>query len=83
MNWKELKDKIYYWDGSWRDIYVLHTSLTDWEKWIGYVNANYKINWFNGKVESTQEQIDFEVIKEYLNGNFDLCSTATVFVGKI
>jgi len=54
MNWKELKDEIYYWDGSYRDIYVLCTSLTDWEKWITYVNANYKINWFNGKVGSRQ-----------------------------
>jgi len=83
MNWKELKDKIYYWDGSWRDIYVLRTSLSDWKKWIDYVNANYKIDWFNGKIGTNQEQVDFDVIKEYWGGNSDLCSTAKVFIDNI
>lgn len=32
MNWTDLKNKIYYWDGSWRDIYVLQTNRDDWKK---------------------------------------------------
>lgn len=51
MNWKDLKDKIYYWDGSWRDIYVQESTRDDWENWINLVNANYKIDWYNGKTE--------------------------------
>lgn len=29
MNWTKLKEKIYYCDGSLRDIYVLHVNLED------------------------------------------------------
>jgi hypothetical protein len=83
MNWTELKEKIYYWDGSWRDIYVLQTSLDDNKKWTDYVNENYHIEWFNGLTQSDEKKVDFEVIKEYWNGNQDLCSTAKIFIAKI
>jgi hypothetical protein len=29
MDWSELKNGIYYWDGSWRDIYVFDTKIED------------------------------------------------------
>jgi hypothetical protein len=83
MNWTELKEKIYYWDGSWRDIYVLQTSLDYNKKWTDYVNENYRIEWFNGLTQSDEKKVDFEVIKEYWNGNQDLCSTAKIFIDKI
>ena len=83
MNWADLKDKIYYWDGSWRDIYVLHTSRADWKIWVDYVNKNYRIGWHNAKADKDENQIDFGVIKEYWSGNHDLCSTANVFIDKI
>lgn len=83
MNWEILKNKIYFRDGSWRDIYVKESSADDWEKWIDLVNKNYKINWYNGKTEKDESQIDFNVIKEYWNGNQDLISTAKVFLDNI
>lgn len=83
MNWTELKDKIYFWDGSWRDIYVLNADKSDWKKWVDYVNQNYQIDWFNGKTERDENKIDFNVIEEFWEGNQELCSTAKVFVNKI
>lgn len=83
MNWTDLKNKIYYWDGSWRDIYILQTSLEDNLKWSDYVNANYRIEWFNGLTQADESKVNFDVIKEYWNGNHDLCSTAKVYIDKI
>lgn len=83
LNWNQLKQEIYYWDGSWRDLYILKTDKTDWIKWIDYVNHNYTIKWYNGKTSTEENQIDFEVINEYWNGNIDLCSTAKIFIDEI
>ena len=83
MNWTKLKEKIYYWDGSWRDLYILQTNLDDNLKWTNYVNENYRIEWFNGLTQTDEQKIDYEVIKEFWNGNRDLCSTAKVFIDKI
>lgn len=83
MNWTELKEKIYYWDGSWRDIYLLETSIDDNLKWINFVNENYRIEWFNGLTQKDENKIDFEVVKQFWNGNHDFCSTAKVFIEHI
>jgi len=83
MNWTELKEKVYYWDGSWLDIYILRTSLEDNEKWTDYVNENYRIEWFNALTQADENRISFDVIKEFWNGNQDLCSTAKVFIDKV
>jgi len=83
MNWTDLKDKIYYCDGSWRDIYVLQTTGADWKIWVDFVNKNYRIDWFNGKADKYENQIDFKVIEEFWSGDHDLCSTAKVFIDKI
>jgi hypothetical protein len=81
MNWNQLKNKIYAWDGGWLDIYVHDTSSKDWEKWTQLVNQNFKIDWYNGKTEKDESKIDFSVILDYWGGNHDLCSTAKVFIG--
>lgn len=83
MNWKDLKDKRYYWDGSWRDIYVHESTRNDWENWINLVNANYKIDWYNGKTERDENKIDYNVILDYWNGMRDYCSTVKVFIDNI
>jgi len=80
MNWKQLKNKIYNWDGGWLDIYVHDISIEDWNKWTQYVNQNFKIDWFNGKTEENESKIDFSVIQEHWAGNHDLCSTAKVYI---
>lgn len=83
MDWTELKQKIYYCDGSLRDIYILQTSNEDDKKWTDYVNKNYLIQWFNGIKQTNENIIDFEVVKGYLNGKHDLCSSASIFIDKI
>ena len=83
MNWEDLKNKIYVWDGSWLDIYVQDTTRIDWEKWAQYVNREFKIDWYNGKAEKDETEIDFNVIQEFWDGNHDLISTAKVFIDNI
>lgn len=83
MNWTDIKNKVYYCDGSWRDIYVLQTSRDNWKIWIDYVNKNYRIDWFNSKTDRNENKIDFSVIDEFWGGNHDFCSTAKVFIDKI
>jgi hypothetical protein len=83
MNWNQLKNKIYVWDGGWLDIYVHDISRKDWETWIKYVNQNFRIEWYNGKAEKDEIKIDFNVIREFWDGNHDLASTAKVFIDDI
>jgi len=83
MNWTDLKNRIYYWDGSWRDIYVLQTTIEDNKKWTDFVNQNYRIDWFNGLSQKDENRIDFDVIKGFWNGNHDLRSTAKIFIDNI
>jgi hypothetical protein len=83
VNWTDFKNKIYYWDGSWRDILVLQTTHADWKIWVDYVNRSYRIDWFDGKAGKDENQIDFNVIEEFWSGDHDLCSTAKVFIDKI
>ena len=83
LTWNKLKNNTYYRDGSFRDLYILNTDRTDWKKWIEYVNQNYIIKWYNGKTGREENQVDYEVINEYWNGNYNLCSTANVFIDKI
>lgn len=61
----------------------MQTTRANWKIWVGYVNKNYRIDWFNGKSEKDENQIDFAVIEEFWSGNHDLCSTAKVFIDKI
>lgn len=83
MNWTKLKNEIYYCDGSLRDIYVLQTSFEDNEKWADLVNQLYTIKWFNSLTQTVEQKINFEVVRGYLEGEHDLCSSASVFIGKI
>lgn len=83
MNWQKLKEKIYYWDGSWRDIYIKEFDRNDWAKWIDFVNKGYKIDWINLKTSKGQSKIDFDVICDYWNRKDDLLSTAKIYINKI
>jgi len=83
MDFQKLKDNIYYCDGSLRDIYILHTDIDDNRKWAEFVNENYTIKWFNGLRQENESKIDFEVVRGYLNGDHDLCSSASIFLDKV
>jgi hypothetical protein len=43
LSWEHLQQHLYEVDGTWRDIYVLDASRTDWKTWADFVNANYRI----------------------------------------
>jgi len=83
MDFQELKDKIYYSDGSLRDIYILQTNMEDNKKWVDFVNEHYIVKWFNGLTQSDETKIDFEVVKGYLKRDHDLGLSASVFLDKI
>lgn len=83
MNWIELKQKIYYCDGSLRDIYALQTSVDDNKKWTEYVNKNYPLKWYNNLKQTEEDKIDFNIIKLFWEGNLNLCSTVKVLINKV
>jgi len=75
INWEILRKKIYYIDGSLRDIYVKNTSMEDWEKWIDLLNASYKLEFYNGQSGLIESQIDKNIVFDYWNGKTDLLRT--------
>jgi hypothetical protein len=83
MNWEDIKEKIYYLDGSLRDIYVQDVTKADWKNWTDFVNTNYKTSFYTYETEIKKENIDLNKILEYWNGQIDNCATATVFTGNI
>ncbi len=83
MNWQTLKDKIYYLDGSLRDIYILDTTKDDWKNWTDFVNKNYKTSFHIYETETTKDKIDFSIILEYWMGKKDSSAMATVYVDNI
>lgn len=84
MHWKELKNQIYFEDGTLRDIYVLNTNIEDWEKWVDMVNKKYRVEFWDGKTDLKIDRIDFVTVKEYwdLNGQRETI-TATIYLGSI
>ncbi|MGD1845006.1 MAG: hypothetical protein ACFB10_06390 [Salibacteraceae bacterium] len=80
LDWKYLKKTVYFWDGSWRDIYVQNISATDWSKWTEFVNENYRIDWHNEITGKDELKIDFDVILECWKSGHDQYSTAKVFI---
>lgn len=81
MEWKNLKEKVYYEDGgSLRDIYVFETTIEDWERWIDLVNQNYRVEFYNGFTEEKSDQIDVGVVKQYWEGKTEMSNWATIFI---
>lgn len=83
MDWQLLKDKVYYWDGSWRDIYVHNTTREDWQIWADFVNTNYKTSFHIYDTEARKDKVDLAKILDYWNGIKENCSTATVYIDNI
>jgi hypothetical protein len=46
MRWQDYESE-FEWDGSWRDIYVLNTSVADWQKLLDFLRtASYNLNFY-------------------------------------
>jgi len=37
----ELLESEFEWDGSWRDLYIHETSISDWQRFLGWVAGHY------------------------------------------
>jgi hypothetical protein len=57
MEWNSIKEKIYKYNGLWKNIVVFDTGEDDWKVWFDFINENYKILPYGSK------KIDFERIK--------------------
>lgn len=64
MNWEQIKNKVYFNDGSLRDIYVLDTNESYWTQWIDVVNQKYAVKFFDRRDESFINQIEIEKVIE-------------------
>jgi hypothetical protein len=78
MDWETLRKKIYYIDGSLRDIYVKNTNIEDWEKWIDLINTGYKVAFYNAQSGKIESQIDKSIVFDYWNEKTDLLSNVTI-----
>jgi len=84
MHWTELQKRIYFEDGSWRDIYVLNATTKDWEKWVDLVNKKYRVEFWDAKTDLKTDKIDFTIVKEYWDSNGDReIVSATIKLGSI
>jgi len=81
--WNKAKECVYYWDGSWRDIYVLDTTLDHWSKWIDLINEKYSVEFYNGQTQQVEPIIDKRAVFDYLKGESDLLNSATVEIGSV
>lgn len=82
MNWAALKNKIYFEDGSLRDIYVYQTTIEDWRKWVALVNERYTVEFYDAKTDVTKYQIDFNTIEQFWSEDREVI-TATIKLGVV
>ena len=64
LSWEDLKKYVYCKDGSLPDILVEHTNRDDWQKWVNFVNANYRVE-FQDENGQQQTQVDFASLAKY------------------
>lgn len=83
LNWKELNKDIYYWDGSWRDIYISDTDRSDWKVFVDFINDQFEIKWFNESTQKTESKIDFDRIIEFWDKKIDRNNTANIYLDNI
>ena len=82
-DWYTIKEEIYYYDGSWRDIYVLDTTRDDWAKWIELINKKYVVEFYNGRTQRTETAINKQMVFDYWERKTDLSNDAVIRIGGI
>ncbi len=83
MNWVTLKDKVYYLDGSLRDIIVSNTTKDDWKIWVDFINKNYKTSFYVYETEKATDKIDYSKMLDYWNGKTDCAAMITIYLDNI
>ncbi|MDB5149838.1 MAG: hypothetical protein JWQ57_3858 [Mucilaginibacter sp.] len=81
MNWEQLKENVYYTDGSLRDIVIKNTSKSDWCLWANFVNGHYKIKFNTDGI--SENKINIEKAIEAMNGVENTLWTSIVYIGDI
>ena len=82
-SWEELKERVYFEDGTLRDVYVFDVTRGDWADWAEFVNASYEVEFIDRESETTEPRIDFEAVKDYWTGRSALVKMASVKLGKV
>lgn len=82
-SWHELKEKIYFEDGSWRDIYAFDINSEDWKKWCDFVNENYDVEFFSAETNQKSDSIDFSIVEKFWSRESKFLNSATVKIGEI
>ncbi|KGO92213.1 hypothetical protein [Flavobacterium subsaxonicum] len=81
MDWKNIKDKFYYIDnGKFRNIICYDLTLNDWEKWINFVNINYKVSFKSYQTQVVKDYIVLTDIKEYWEGLNEYGFMASIYI---
>jgi hypothetical protein len=57
MEWKNIKEKMYKYNGLWKNIVIFDTAEDDWKIWFDFINENHKI------ITYSKNKIGFEAIK--------------------
>ncbi|MDR3324308.1 MAG: hypothetical protein LBS89_08925 [Zoogloeaceae bacterium] len=85
MDWVTLKDEIYYEDGSLRDVVVIDTTPSDWQKLIDFFNESCPLEWWQSheKDAPSAHRIDFGAILACWDKSEAAQSLATLRVGKV
>lgn len=83
MDWKTLKKKIYFEDGSLRDIYISGMNHSDWKKWADLVNEKYEVEFHDYETNLTNNKIDFKIVEEYWSVVDRACISVAIKIGKI
>ncbi|QIX60391.1 hypothetical protein HER32_03980 [Hymenobacter sp. BT18] len=68
LSWEEVKKYIYTPNGSLPDTYVLDTNRGDWERWVNFVNATYKVM-FRDAYEQEHDKIDLAAVLQCWDDN--------------
>lgn len=64
-DWHELKENIYFEDGSFRDIYAFDINIEDWKNWVVFVNQTYEVEFVYGEASQTVSSIEFSTVKDF------------------
>lgn len=77
VSWEDLKQHVYYEDGSWRDIYVEKATREDWQNWADFVNANYPVVFANANGQ--YDKIDMAEVRQFWDSNGETTMSMAIF----
>ena len=82
MNWEELKNHVYYHDGSLRDIYIRNVTQDEWRRWAEYVSSNYPVDFKLGGTHAGNK-INFDSVVSYWQDSNQENPSASIRLGAI